>query len=672
MSDFLSQYMMSDTSGNIQTQEELQEITIEKIRNSGYNLEEIEPILKSDDKHQLIEAIAGAGKTTVLSFKVLNDIKSGRSFGKRSWVNTFLKSGAEDLKRDFIEKSNNLKLGIAPSNVKFSTLHSEFYQLLNELGIPVTLIDKRTENKIYQKTATDFKLGLGKKLDPDELSLMKLLVGRWRNSLGNIEDDVFREPEVLALGIAKNSMDLLIRDMKNQRKAFGVVDFEDLQDLLYQFIYEEPIPVLINAIKGRYKYIYLDEAQDISKIQYAILKLYFEEAEQVFMVGDSDQSIYSWRGSDVEIITNIYPSEYNPKMMKLTTNYRVPEDILMPAARTIKNNKTRIDKNIRAHKPGGIINAYTFANKQAMLRYTVDRLYKDQQNYKQTAVLSGTNLGLTDLAVLLSMQRDKPINFKIGGTLVNLDAIKFAKYWRLAYLFTSNDKMYLTENIRTIAFDLYRGFKAKELETIIRNQGYKLISLDPSEIGGASKHLEQWLSILRNDDPLSDLLRTLEYLRWREKTGKKSAYTDGNITTISLFISMIKFNQKIKTPEDFIYEVDMQIKLLKLNYDKEKAPILLTTAFDFKGKEAEHIVVLEDTDYNFPRKKSAASQFEEERRLHYIACTRATKEETITTIDGHHSPFLKEMGIQVRRPLISSMNNTDLMTDEDFASYFKD
>lgn len=663
----LDDFMKTDLrTGQTQTQVEIQQQVLDKIATKGYDTTELGPILLSNTKFQLVEAIAGAGKTTVLNFKIIADMVSGKTRGKNIWVNTFLKTGAAELKTDYHAKSALLDIPVSSSSINFSTLHSEFYRVLTQVGLKINIITERENNKIFQKVAKDFGIGsLNNTLDPDELSTFKLLITRARNNMGELPKDAFSDPDVKKLNIYPSNIKPMIREMYNRRVRQGVYDFEDLQDLIYKYTYEEPNPAIINLLANKYEYIYLDEFQDISAIQYEILKIYFKGVSQVFVVGDSDQSIYSWRGSDIKIITQQYPADYNPEVMTLTVNYRVPSEILRPIARSIKHNTERLPKQIQAAREGGTLDVFSFNSKQSLLNYHVDALFKDQQTGKKVAVLAGSNIGLTDLAILLNLQRENVVDFEIRGNLVNLDAYKFSKYWRLAHLFTSGDTKYLKQNLEVLAWDL-RGYKAKRIEELLRNEGIPLRALPPHLARGTSKLLENWLKAVEGREGVEGLLATLEYLREEEKRNK-SAYADGNIAVLSLFISMLKYDNSLNTPAAFLQEINRQTKLLQLAYERKGANIILTTPFEFKGKEADIVYILEDTLYNFPRSKSAPSQFEEERRVHYIAGTRARERQVYTTIDGKWGPFLKELEVTPVRPLLAPkqdvLRKKDTLTD---------
>ena len=98
--------------------------------------------------------------------------------------------------------------------------------------------------------------------------------------------------------------------------------------MLYTFIYEEERQDVIDFISERYEFIFVDEFQDTSQKQYAILKAYMLGAKQIVAVGDDDQTIYSWRGSDHKIITETFINDFSPKISKLSTNYRCPANIV--------------------------------------------------------------------------------------------------------------------------------------------------------------------------------------------------------------------------------------------------------------------------------------------------------------------------------------------------------
>lgn len=684
MSEFESNLLNSFSNTDLSTgkvvtpksrREEILSLAEEK---AGLNTAELKDIILDTKPAQLIESIAGSGKTTVLNLKIIADRYSGASENKSIWVNTFLKTGVTDMESSFYKRCQSLDKTIPANQIHFSTLHSEFYNVLKTLGINIEIADAKMLNQLLRAVAKELSLGPNRGyLDPDQLSTLQTLITRYRASLGKMPYTAFEVDDVKLLGITPELLKDIVQVYKNRRRRSNVYDFDDLQELLYDYLIVKPNPALINYISTRYAYIYLDEFQDVSRIQYEILKVYFKGAEQIFAVGDSDQSIYSWRGSDISIITRRFPFDYDPSTHFLTTNYRVPANILDPIANSIKKAPKRVDKAITAAKPGGEFDIVALRTKQQLLKYLITELAKDQQNGKKIAIMASTNATLTDLALFMNMQKKVHYNMEIRGNLVNLDSYKYAKYIRLAYLFTDNTaNNYLKQNIESLDYASRIVGASTKLDELIRNEGIQLISLNTQLLQSFSKGLADWgmaINLEGNVKTLGSINRytdkerydkiklkmyydTLVYLRDKEKKSK-SDFSDSNTVVLNLLISAIKFDEDIISTNTFLEKMEFHKNMLKRQFNTSGAQIILTTPFEFKGKETDVTYILEDTNYNFPRRRSEKDAYDEERRLHYIAGTRARQKCVYTTIIGHVSPFIKEMDAPINKPLVQSLDS---------------
>lgn len=649
----LEDLMSSNLSGDKEDNRSKVDVVIDDIKNGGFVVNEMEPIIRNENKYQLVESVAGSGKTTTLNFKLLADVYSGRAWNKPIWVSTFLKSGAEALRQDFMKKAASASLAIPMNNIVFGTIHSEFYRVLRSIGLDINIIKPEVDRAM--KNDISKELGIGNY--PGFLNNQELQIF---DTIETYVNSCIEKPDVEELvkldvdDLTSNYPALLkaIELLHEKRLVLEQYSFDDLQQILYEYLYVKKNPYLINIIRNRYKFIYIDEFQDTSRIQYEIMKIYCENAEQVVFVGDSDQSIYSWRGADVDIITKDLEKDYDIDIKKLTKNYRVPKNILDPIAKSIKHNQNRIDKPIVASEGGGVLSSRVYSNQFDMdsdIPEILEQAYNDD-DMNSIAVLASTNLDITGLSLSLLLDKTKNYDFDIGGTVQNLDRKTYKQFWRLAYIFSNQSNHELKENLITLSQREIRRYQAGKVEEVIRNQGGNLLDISADTlVTQFSRHLGLWRNYIGDVRGIEGVLMTFEYLLRKydnligEGTPNASIYED-YIRKLNLMIRIISSNDAIKTPEDFLNEIQRLNDRLKSIHDrKHRSKIILTTPFDFKGKEADFILVYSDINTNFPRVKS--NNMEEERRLHYIAGTRAKKKCVYTTIFGRESPFLKEMGI---------------------------
>lgn len=638
---------------------------INKIKERGYNLSEMEGILRNTNRFQLIESVAGSGKTTTLNFKLLTDAYSGRSWGKNIWVNTFLKTGAEALKDDFFKKVQEIGISVPLNNIVFSTIHSEYYKILTSIGLKINIIPPELDRDMKNSVSKDFSIGsYPGYLNNSELQIFNLIETYVNSHIDEVPDDKLYELGLEDLSANPSSVKEAIRILHERRLISELYSYDDLQTIMYRYLVENPNPVLVDMVKNRYKFIYLDEFQDTSLIQYEIMKVYFANAEQVVFVGDSDQSIYSWRGADVKIITEYLYQDLDADLQHLTTNYRVPSNILDPIARSIKNNIGRIPKNMVSHKQGGELEVISFDKKSKLDAEVVKLLLKEQYNDEidQVAVLAPTNLDITELALnLLVLSKNEEIDFSIGGTVQDLNRKTYKDVWSLANLFTDNPNETLRLNLRFLSDNTLSKWNSTKIEEFIRNRGESLWNIDRQtlkEITANNFQIMSWYDFINSDQVVSENGETIEeglgvlnrtflwllkiYAQRIQEQPKYTSLYEEKASKVVLFLKLIS-NFKIISAKMFLNEVQRLNKEIKDHYRRVNCKIVLTTPFDFKGKESDVVLIYNDTNGKFPRAKS--TNFEEERKLHYIAGTRAKKKAIYTTLKGKESPFLIEMGV---------------------------
>lgn len=305
-----------------------------EIESYGFDMSQLKTVLKQTG-NQLTIACAGSGKTTALVFKVIYDIKTGRAtkvietngrsirVPEKIWVCTFLRTGAEELRASLRKWQRRLHCIDTSDVIQFSTLHAEFKRALNSMGIATDLISAPENSKLLKSVVSKYALvnAEGRPLNSENYRDLEGALTYTRNRLDpkRYENEVYTE-----LTIGPTFVDSILNEWKSARKAKGLCDFEDLQEMLYHECYERNNEEVINFLANRYTFIYIDEFQDTSQIQYELLKIYGSKAKQVMAIGDDDQTIYSWRGSDNKIIRERFEEDFSPTNNMLSINFRCP------------------------------------------------------------------------------------------------------------------------------------------------------------------------------------------------------------------------------------------------------------------------------------------------------------------------------------------------------------
>lgn len=277
------------------------ELFYERLQSLGYNLEELKPILECTD-NMLILSGAGSGKTTSLVLKIIRDMITGdldkiitlpdgtqtRVRGK-VLVSTFLKTGAEELSQSFTEWCNKLGIvSIDKSCLTFKTIHAEVYDALKGMGVQVNLLEDTNSllKQVMQYLHIHSVMSHSNTVTADDVANMACIVSYARNRLDDKKYDNSLMPE---FALDAQTLDIVLKTFKQHRQATGKMDFEDMQETLLDGLqmYEN----VRKFIADRYDYVYVDEFQDTSQLQYEILKYYFEGAKRVICIGDDDQCI---------------------------------------------------------------------------------------------------------------------------------------------------------------------------------------------------------------------------------------------------------------------------------------------------------------------------------------------------------------------------------------------
>lgn len=274
-----------------------------KLKEHNYNLDELQDILDCED-NMLIVSGAGSGKTTTLLLKILRDILSGKLLKKvivngveylelrPILVSTFLKSGAAELAIKFDKMCKELNIiGVNSSQISFRTIHSEVYSAITDMGVKLNIVTDQSElNSFLREACKPFKIhslmskNTSKSITNEELGDISCILSYARNRL---DKDRFNHPLMNEYNIDEITLKAIMERYKQLKALKNVQDFEDLEEILYDGY--QKFPRVVNFVKSRYDYIYVDEFQDTSQLQYEILKPYFDSAKGFLCIGDDDQ-----------------------------------------------------------------------------------------------------------------------------------------------------------------------------------------------------------------------------------------------------------------------------------------------------------------------------------------------------------------------------------------------
>lgn len=626
---------------------------LEDIRSCGFDLSQMETVLKTKG-NQLIISCAGSGKTTSLVFKIIYDLKSGwatkvvdvngRSIRvpEKIWVSTFLRSGADELEWSLRRWQSKLHCTDTSKAIMFSTLHAEFKRALNAMGITTNIIDDKDNMTLLKGVLKPYQLinSKGKPLNSEDMRNLQGALTRTRNILdeSRYDSDVYDD-----LNISKTLIDAILFDWRLERHKKGVYDFEDLQETLYKECYERNNQEVINFLADRYSFIYIDEFQDTSQIQYKILQIYGMRAKQVVAIGDDDQTIYSWRGSDNKIITKRFKEDFDPQINQLSVNFRCPENILKAIAPSIENNQERFSKELKASNKGGKVRIAGMNSYSNMASLLSDCIYNDVKSGKSVAVLCRTNSD--GLMPALLLDKIGHFSFSISGEGMTLDSYIGRTVLSIVKLFTEKNSAPVKNALGMLTWNQY---SINNLMRVCKSNKLSLWQIDAKDLAYSCPDISDTLLKWRSwRQSLGDVMALKMVLQdYRVTVFRKDSQFENIVRSVIMSVETMLEYSDYDCVEDFLYELEDINERLKGRKKRKGTNVQIATVHEFKGKEADSIYVWNDSNEVFPQKNAVtADQIEEERRVHYIACTRARQINTIMYLKTEPGMFISEMDL---------------------------
>ena len=574
----------------------------------------------------LILAGAGSGKTRVLTCRIAYLIKEYKVNPYNILAITFTNKAANEMK----DRITNL---IGKTNITASTFHSFGVKILREHDNAKIL----GYNKNFNIMDSDDTLTLIKKItkdlgfDPKTFSPYMI-----KNKISSCKNE-YVMPEDYKAFVCSSEDDVIYKvysKYEDTLKQNNSVDFDDLLILpIKLFIEHEDI---LEKYQERYKYILIDEYQDTNKVQYMLTKMLCKKYRNICVVGDIDQSIYGFRNADYRNILNFEKDYKDGKTIYLEQNYRSCKTILDAANSVIKNNKERKEKNLWSNKDIGdkisYYRAYDEVDEVFYCLKKIKELINDGVPYSDIAILYRTNAQSRAFEDVLLREN---IPYKVIGSFYfyNRKEIKdLISYLKL--INNQDDNLSLTRAISVPK----RGIGEKSIRNLEEESiFYKASMFDCLK---SEKELEFKNLILDLKSKVSEVTLTELIEIVLDKSGMKEALkkektleADIRLENLEEFKSITKnFEEKegLISLEDFLLEISLVAD--KEEYKDDPNRLTLMTVHQVKGLEYPYVFIVGLEEGIFPHRNSmnSESEIEEERRLMYVAITRAMKKLYIT------------------------------------------
>lgn len=339
----------------------------------------------------LILAGAGSGKTRVLTYRIVNLLLQGEATQEQILAVTFTNKAAGEMRNRVISILKDLQVPIS-YNLWINTFHAFCVKILKEhihfLGFqsPFTIYDSSDQQSLIKKCLK--KLNIDEKIYPAKN--FRFLIGEAKSLTKN--------PLKVRKWLEDNAYENIVVDVydeyKKECEKNNALDFGDLLLKTYELFLAQP--EVLNKYQNQFKFILIDEYQDTNAIQYGLIKLLAKTSQSICAVGDEDQSIYAWRGSDIKNILNFEKDFANCKTVKLEENFRSSENIVEAASHVISHNTQRNEKHIFSSKgKGERISLMSNLNEFQEARYLAQAIQyrhnNNNTNYEDIAIFYRTH-----------------------------------------------------------------------------------------------------------------------------------------------------------------------------------------------------------------------------------------------------------------------------------------
>lgn len=599
------------------------------------NEEQLRPV-RDTEGAVLVLAGAGSGKTRVLTSRIAYILRENKATLSRILAITFTNKAAGEMK----ERLRDI-IGAEESDMKWiCTIHSMCVKILRQFADKAGL---KPNFSIYSETerASVIKRVFNE-LDFDDEKLLKSAKYHIGNAktLG-LEPDQYERKYRKERGI--ENVILIYEKYEQALRANNALDFDDLLIRTLRLLRHDA--ETLQYLSDKFSYIHVDEFQDTNAVQYNIVKLLSSVHGNIFAVGDDDQSIYGWRGADIENIMKFDKDFSDAKVYKLERNYRSTKSILNLANCIIKNNTTRRGKELWTEAGEGDKPVYYQADEEAgealYTARTISDAVSSGRKYSDFAVLMRIN------ALTRSYEQEFAkynIPYKVFGGFRFFERGEIKDI--LAYLRLISN-MFDSEACERIINVPRRGIGGKTIETMYDYAREEDMSLFDAAVDcdklplprGAKEKVKDFANLIKNliysslESPVNSLVReviALSDLRAAYDDG--TADGDGKLANIDEFIASVdeftRLNPKA-TLDEYLNQITLSSDLDEMD---EGNYVSLATIHAVKGLEFPVVFIcgLEDGIMPSLRSGSEERDAEEERRLMYVAITRAREKLYLT------------------------------------------
>ncbi|MBR0516265.1 MAG: ATP-dependent helicase [Eubacterium sp.] len=561
----------------------------------------------------LVLGTPGSGKTTVIVERIRNLIDIEGVAPGRILVITFTRAAANSMKQRFVSSRDDEK-------VRFGTFHSFFFWVIK------TAYGYRNEDILTEEERRKLIRGLLSN-DDQGLSDNEELITSVLRQIEKVDSELIDIENYYSSDLPEHQFRNIYNRFKELKKKSGKLDFNDMMHMCYTLLKKRPD--ILDLIRKSYPYILVDEFQDTNLLQYEILKMLAAPLNNLFVVGDDDQSIYGFRGARPDIMLSFKETYKDAEIVTLRTNYRCKKDITRLSGKLISHNKKRYDKELKsASSSDGLIKIQQVKDITTQNELLISRIRDSLDKgvgASDIAVLYRTNMSPRRLIYKL---REYNIPFVAKDAVPDIFSSPMVSCIMDYLYFANGDRSrkrflrFMNKPLRYVPRDILIDENVDIHELIRRtaDKGYLQTNLMLLR-----NHLER----IRELSPLaavSYIRKVVGIDKYVSEYSKERALDEGEfIDLLDEFQSITREFESFGDLADFAIR---EKKTLEEEYNKMQSDradaIQLMTMHSSKGLEFSEVHIINCVEGEIPHKKSRREyELEEERRMFYVAMTRA-------------------------------------------------
>ena len=572
----------------------------------------------------MVLAGPGSGKTRVITYRIANMVVNKNIKPTSILAISFTKASSIEMKNRALSLSNDFRM----NKVTYGTFHSVFFRILRyfENYNIESILDEKTKRIGLKNILKGLNI---ENADDDET------IGQVINEISYVKNELMDKRDFKSEVLTNDEFIKVYNFYEEYKQQMNKIDFDDMLIKTYELLKNNK--AALDRVRSVYRYILVDEFQDINKVQFEALKLIANPSNNIFVVGDEDQSIYGFRGSRPDFLLEFEEYFSNTKKVLLDINYRSKGEIINIANRLIEKNTNRYEKVIKCGQGNGAkVNYISPEDSEEEAVYIAkdikNKVQEDYTEYTDFAVIYRTNI---QSRALVDVFMDMRIPFVVKDSIVTIydhwAAQDILAYLRIGVNPNSNKDWIriINKPFRYISKDNLNLIKD---EPDFINSLINKCDLHPKQVKTIND-LDIDISYVKGLNPknaISYIRTTLDYDRYiLDYCANRKIKTNGLIEILNELESSAT---NFKTIQEYLEHIErVKSEIVDNKNNKETDGVIFTTMHSAKGVEFKNVYIIGANEGTIPHEKSYEiddeekknDQIEEERRLMYVAMTRA-------------------------------------------------